>query len=87
MEVGQRVYVQKDELAFHRWYEAHIVEIHVKNPQRRKARVGGTLTTFLPVVQKYMWNMLSDILTIPLKSSRSTELWNIYESAFRFNQE
>jgi len=30
MEVGQRVYVQKDELAFHRWYEAHIVEIHIK---------------------------------------------------------
>ena len=30
MEVGQRVYVQKDELVFHKWYEARIVEIRMQ---------------------------------------------------------
>jgi hypothetical protein len=30
MECGQRVYVQKDELVFHKWYEAHIVEIRTQ---------------------------------------------------------
>ena len=38
MEVGQRVYVQKDELVFHKWYEAHIVEIR---RQKRPAVQGN----------------------------------------------
>ena len=27
MQVGERVYVQKNELAIHKWYKAHIIEI------------------------------------------------------------
>ena len=38
MEVGQRAYVQKDELVFHKWYEAHIVEIR---RQKRPAVQGN----------------------------------------------
>jgi len=48
MEVGQRVYVQKDELVFHKWYEAHIVEI------RRQKR---------PAVQGNPFWCVYDILT------------------------
>lgn len=30
MQVGKRVYVQKDEIQFHRWYKAHITHIRFK---------------------------------------------------------
>jgi len=52
MEVGQRVYVQKDELAFHRWYEAHIVEIHVKNPTASQGTCGWHLYNILTCCSK-----------------------------------
>jgi hypothetical protein len=48
MEVGQRVYVQKDELVFHKWYEAHIVEIRM---QKR------------PTAQSTSFRCMYDILT------------------------
>ena len=32
MQVGQRVLVQKNEIVFHKWYEAHIIEIRKKRP-------------------------------------------------------
>jgi hypothetical protein len=37
MEIGQRVYVQKTDLQFHKWYEAHIVDIR---RQKRPATQG-----------------------------------------------
>ena len=38
MHIGQRVYVQKVDIAFHRWYKAHIIDIH------RKKRTVSSLT-------------------------------------------
>ena len=49
MEVGQRVYVQKDELVFHKWYEAHIVPLvkyACKNDQQYKGTLFGACTIF-----------------------------------------
>lgn len=37
MQVGDRVYVQKNELVFHKWYKAHIIEIR---PTKRPASQG-----------------------------------------------
>lgn len=40
MEIGQRVYVRKNELMPHGWYEAHVIEIR---PAKRPASQGTLL--------------------------------------------
>ena len=48
MEIGQRVYVQKNELQFHKWYKAYIVEIRRQTTPMTNFSVFQCLTSVLP---------------------------------------
>lgn len=55
MYIGQRVYVQKVDIAFHKWYKAHIVDIH-----RKKRAVSPAYFLWC------IWDVLTCCKTLPM---------------------
>jgi hypothetical protein len=55
MFIGQKVYVQKTDLQFHKWYKAHIIDIR----RGKRPASQGTLKWCL-------WDMLTRCKTLPM---------------------
>jgi len=56
MYIGQKVYVQKNELVFHKWYKANIIDIH---REKRPTTQGTPLWC--------IWDVLTCCKTLPLE--------------------
>ena len=60
MEIGQRVYVQR--LQFHKWYEAHIVDI--RRQKRPTGRIIDVLTCCSTLPMEYIVRYKDDTTQI-----------------------